>query len=137
MHLEQLPDEIVQHLLYYISPEDTLCGFQYLSHRFKRLANESLLWKYYCQSSFQFWHPEHDLQGKLKCRASDVDWRHLYLLRKARNDQVSYLLDGILASKVGRLRRFEEICQFGYDAKDFLLKQCHAHEDLPDVLSRR
>ena len=137
MHLEQLPDEIIQHLLYYVSPEDALCSFQLLNRRSKRLANEPLLWRYYCQTSFQFWDPANRFQCKLLCRASDVEWKHLYLLRKARNSQVSHLLDGILASKVGRLKRFEKICQFGYDAKDFLLTQCRADESLEDVLSRR
>lgn len=57
--------------------------------------------------------------------------------RNRRNTRVSYLMDGILASKVGRLQKFGQICMLGYDAKDFLLEQCHTDETAEDVLARR
>ena len=137
MLLDQVPDEIIHHLLYYISPEDTLHNFQFLSHRLNRLANESLLWRYHCQKTFRFWNQEHEFQRKLRERASGVDWKGLYILRASRNQHISHLLDDVLATKVGRLKRVEQICQLGYDAKDFLLEQCHADESAEDVLARR
>lgn len=137
MLLDQIPDEIIQHLLYYVSPEDTLHNFQLLSRRFRHLANEPLLWKYYCRSTFRFWHSEHDFRSKLKQRASEVNWKRLFILRKTRNGQISRLLDEIIATKVGRLRRFEQISRLGYDAKDFLLEQCRIDESAEDVLARR
>lgn len=137
MLLDQIPDEIIQHLLYYVSPEDTLHNFQLLSHRFRHLANEPLLWKYYCRNTFRFWHSEHDFHSKLRHIASDVDWKRLFILRKTRNGQISRLLDEIIATKVGRLRRIEQISRLGYDAKDFLLEQCRIDESAEDVLARR
>lgn len=137
MLLDQVPYEIIQHLLYYVSPEDNLASFQLLSHRLYRLANEPLLWKYHCRSSFRFWNPEHGFQRRLKQRASEADWKCLFIQRNTRNVQISHLLDEILATKAGRLMKFEQICRLGYDAKDFLLDQCHAEESAEDVLARR
>ncbi|PTD04890.1 hypothetical protein FCULG_00001823 [Fusarium culmorum] len=137
MSLLQIPDEIIQHLLYYIPPEDNLSSFQFLSHRLRHLANESLLWRYHCQSSFTFWNPEHNFYRRLKGRASSTPWKKIFLIRKSRNAQVERLLVEILETKVGRLKRFEKVCKFGYDAKDFLLEQCNADETAEDVLARR
>jgi F-box protein 21 len=73
----------------------------------------------------------------LKVTVASVDWKHLFLVRSRRNHVVSRLLDEILATKVGRLKKMERICRMGYDAKDILLVQCHTHESVPDVLARR
>ncbi|RSL67108.1 hypothetical protein CEP53_003135 [Fusarium sp. AF-6] len=137
MSFSEVPDEIIQHLLYYVSPEDTLTNFQLISHRLRRLANEPLLWRYHCQSSFKFWHPEHRFHQRLRDRAPETPWKKLFIIRKCRNAQISRLLDEILATKVGRLRRFEEVCKLGYDAKDFLLEQCNADDSIDDHLARR
>ncbi|KAF7561970.1 hypothetical protein G7046_g2148 [Stylonectria norvegica] len=137
MFFDQVPDEIIQQLLYYISPEDTLNHVLVLSRRLNRLAHEPLLWRYHCRSAFTFWSPEHGFQRTLRERASDVDWKRLYTLRRNRNVRISILLDEILATKVGRLKKFEEICRLGYDAKDFLLAQCKADDTAEDVLARR
>ncbi|KAG5796635.1 hypothetical protein H9Q69_004326 [Fusarium xylarioides] len=137
MFFSQVPDEIIQHLLYYIPPEDNLSNFQLVSHRLRHLANEPLLWKYHCRSNFRFWHPEHNLQRLLKGKASDTPWKKLFILRKFRNEQLKRLLGEILVTKVGRLKRYEKVCQLGYDAKDFLLEQCKADENAEDVLARR
>ncbi|KAG8426501.1 hypothetical protein J3459_008068 [Metarhizium acridum] len=137
MSLDRVPDEIIQHLLHYVSPEDTLQCFQLLCHRSYRLANEGLLWRYHCWSTFRYWHPDHGFGQKLRAAVASVDWKHLFLLRTRRNRTVSQLLDTILKTKVGRLKRIERICRLGYDAKDFLLVQCHAPESAPDVLARR
>ncbi|KAL6356888.1 hypothetical protein LRP88_10501 [Fusarium phalaenopsidis] len=137
MSFSQVPDEIIQHLLYYISPEDTLASFQLISHRLRRLANEPLLWRYHCQSNFKFWHPEHRFHQRLRDRAPATPWKKLFIIRKCRNAQINRLLDEILATKVGRLRRFEKVCRLGYDAKDFLLEQCDAGDAIDDHLARR
>lgn len=137
MSLEQIPDEIVQQLLYHVSPEDNLRCFQLLAHRYHRLGGQSLLWRYHCRTSFRYWSSEHEFQEKLRQTVATVEWKELYLLRKSRNSLVSKLLDAVLASQVGRLQNMERICRLGYDAKDFLLKQCQSHESVSDVLARR
>jgi F-box protein 21 len=137
MALDQVPDELIRHILYYVAPETNLSVIQLLSKRLHRLANDALLWKYYCCSSFRYWSPEHQFQKKLRLRASEVEWKALWMERKKRNTRASSLLDSILATKVGRVQKFEQICVLGYDAKDFLLEQCHPDESAEDMLARR
>lgn len=137
MALDDVPDEILKHLLGYVSPEDNLLIVQLLSRRLNRLANEPLLWKSHCLNSFKYWNPDHDFRQKLEEPVKDVDWKSLYILRKQRTARIAHLFDGILATQVGRLHKFEQICTLGYDAKDFLLEQYHADDELEDVLARR
>ncbi|KAG6006083.1 hypothetical protein E4U21_007380 [Claviceps maximensis] len=137
MSLEQVPDEIIQQLLYYISPEDNLRCFQLLARRFHMIASHGLLWRYHCCTRFRYWNPQHRFHDKLRKAVNSIDWKRLFLLRQRDNRLISDLLDAVLASKVGRLKRMEDICRLGYDAKDFLLDQCQTHESAPDVLSRR
>ncbi|KJZ72408.1 hypothetical protein HIM_08211 [Hirsutella minnesotensis 3608] len=137
MSLDKVPDEIIQHLLLYASPTDTLVNIQRLSQRFHRLVNEPLLWKYHCVTSFKYWHTGHQLRNKLGRKVSDVDWKRLYILRVQQNKSVADSLDSIIATKVGRLKRFQAIAELGYDAKDFLLKQCQTDESADDYLARR
>ncbi|EXU94599.1 transglutaminase-like superfamily protein [Metarhizium robertsii] len=134
--LGRFPDDIIQHLLRFVLPEDNLQCFQLLCHRCYRLANDGLLWRYHCRSTFRYWRPDHSFGEKLQATVASVDWKYLFLLRTRSNHIVSQLLDGIVETKVGRFKKIEKICRLGYDAKDFLLVQCHIHESAPDVLAR-
>lgn len=135
--LNEIPAELVRHVFLYVSPEDNLRAIQTLSRRLHKLADDTLLWRHYCRISYKYWAPEHDLARKLASPASYVDWKRLWLRRRHDNDQVAHLLDQILSTKVGRLWKFGQICRLGYDAKDYLLDQCHAGDDVEDVLARR
>lgn len=132
-----LPDEIISQILNYLAPAETLTTIPRLSKRFHRIADTQLLWKHYCENNFRYWHSDHDIKEKLRSKASDVDWKNLFTLRLRRNRHIALLLDGIVASRVSRLQKTEQICQYGYDAKDFLLSQCKIGEDADDVLARR
>ncbi|KAL2139854.1 hypothetical protein VTI28DRAFT_4617 [Corynascus sepedonium] len=135
--LEDIPDEIIRHILLYLPPEHTLESFQLISRRYHHLVNEPLLWRWHCQHSFRFWSPEHRLQEKLKALASSVDWKGLWITRKRGNNKAARLLNGVIATKVGQLRRLQGICELGYDVKDYLLEQCHVDESSEDFLARR
>ncbi|KAK5995754.1 hypothetical protein PT974_04172 [Cladobotryum mycophilum] len=135
--LHLVPDEIINHLLYYISPSDNLSGLQLVSRRFNRLANEPLLWKYHCCSNFQYWHPTHKFHDKVTRLVEHTDWKRLFILRISRNERIATLLNDIISTKVGRIKRFEQIAQLGYDAKDFLLEQCQTDPSLDDGLATR
>lgn len=137
MSLVLLPDEVVHHLLHYVPPEDTLLAFQFLCKRLKRLANVNVLWKYYCRSSFTYWDQQEEYSCMLREPASKTSWKRMYLVRRSRNNQISTLLDGIIASKVGRIEKMEKVCRLGYDAKDFLLSQCRSDPTADDFLARR
>lgn len=47
------------------------------------------------------------------------------------------LLGEILAQQSGRIRRFESIAAFGYDAKDVLVRHCRVGDEREDALARR
>ncbi|KAI0121651.1 hypothetical protein BJ170DRAFT_588003 [Xylariales sp. AK1849] len=134
---DALPDELINQILHYISPDESLSTIPLVSKRFHRVAQTPLLWKYYCQTSFRYWQPDHGFKEKLRQKASAVDWKSLFALRLQRNHHIARLANGIVASRVSRLQKTEEICQYGYDAKDFLLSQCNIGDDAEDVLARR
>jgi F-box protein 21 len=134
MSLEQMPDEIIGHLLYYLSPEDNLSGVQLVSRRFHRLANEPLLWKYHCRTSIKYWSPHHRFKKRLAAAAHKTPWKWLYLRRSAINNQVSKTLNEVIRTKV---HRFETISRLGYDAKDVLLEDSQAPTTADDWIARR
>ncbi|KAF3066378.1 putative f-box domain-containing protein [Daldinia childiae] len=135
--INSLPDEIVHHILLYVPPEETLSNIAHLSKRFNRVAHEPLLWRCYCEHNFKYWEASHHFKERLKGYLHDTDWRRLFLLRLGRNAYIARLLDGIVASRVSRLQKMEQICLYGYDAKDYLLSQCQAPDSVEDVLARR
>ncbi|KAH8645644.1 hypothetical protein BX600DRAFT_477747 [Xylariales sp. PMI_506] len=134
---DALPDEIVNQILHYLEPQLTLTTIPLLSKRFQRVAQTPLLWKYYCATAFRYWQADHEIRDKLRDKASNVDWKDLFSLRSRQNLRIAHLLDDIVASRVSRLARTEEICHYGYDAKDYLLSQCKVGNDAEDVLARR
>lgn len=137
--LDSFPNEIILHILHFLPPEDNLLAFQLLSRHLRRVANTPHLWRHHCADAFKYWNPDHEFQQKLRAppSESDVDWKRLFIERKQRNERIALLFDGILSTRLGRLWRFEQICQQGYDAKDFLIEQCRVDEDAEDVLARR
>ncbi|KAI2469150.1 hypothetical protein F4781DRAFT_236609 [Annulohypoxylon bovei var. microspora] len=135
--IDDLPDELVHHILLHVSPEEILTKIALLSRRFNRVAHEPLLWRSYCEHSFKYWQSSHHFKERLKRNLYDTDWRSLYLKRLGRNARIARLVDGIVNSRVSRLQKIEQICQYGYDAKDYLLTQCRVPESADDVLARR
>lgn len=135
--LGDCPDEIIRHVLLYVPPEDALLSIQLVSRRFFWLGNEPLLWKHHCRRSFTYWHPDHEFQWKLAERATSIKWKRLWVARKKTNIKVARLLDGVIETKVGQLKRIQQICHMGYDAKDYLLEQCHCDPSAEDFLARR
>ena len=134
--LNDLPDEIIQQILFYTSPEDALI-VERVSRRLARLANEPLLWRYHCLTSFNYWDSKHRIRQKFAGRVADVDWKKIYFYRQDVDIQTTRTLDEILASQIKRIEKFERISQFGYDAKDTLLRHCSTGEAAEDVLARR
>lgn len=135
--LDHVPDEIIRHIFQYVSPAETYANIPLVSKRLRQVANESLLWKYYCQTAFRYWNAEHRFREKLTSRASKTAWRDLWRRRNYRNELIARLLNEIITTKIGRQEKLGRICQFGYDAKDFLLEQSRADETAEDGLARR
>lgn len=61
----------------------------------------------------------------------------LYAHRKKVDIQTTRILDSILEDQVNRIKKFASIGDFGYDAKDTLVRHCRARESAEDVLARR
>lgn len=137
MSLQKLPDEIIHHILYDLPPRDILHGVQLTSKRFAQLSSEPLIWRFHSIHSFEFWLPSHKFKARLKLPAAQGDWKRLFILRDNRNRRISNLFEDIIKTKINRFTNFGQICEFGYDAKDFLLSQIQCDDSLDDVLARR
>lgn len=134
--ISDLPDEVLDQVLYYLSPEQTIL-VRRVSKRFARLSEEPLLWRYYCRTEFNYWDGKHRIKQKFGGDVSDVEWEKLYIYRKDIDTRTSELLDSILSEQIGRIDKTKDISEFGYDAKDILLRNCQAETDTDDVLARR
>lgn len=132
-----LPDEIVQQILRYLTPRDVALGISPASKHFNDLANEPLLWRYYCRTTFTYWDAKHHIHQSFNGPVNDVDWKALYASRCDVDRQTTQTLDRILAGQIGRIEKFEKIAKFGYDAKDTLLRHCKTSDTADDVLARR
>lgn len=132
-----LPDEVLQHILSYVSPGDLLSNVQCISKRFSRLASEPLLWRHHCRVRFAYWDSKHRIRQKFAGNVGDVDWKTLYRHRKKVEFETAAVLDSIIGGQVNRIQKFKLIADFGYDAKDTLLKHCRTSETADDVLARR
>jgi F-box protein 21 len=133
-----LPFELLSQIFQYISPEENLLSLQLVSRQFRIIANEPLLWRFYCRSTFRYWAPEHELDKKInEQEATKVGWRNLWLERKRNNSRLSGYLDAMIRSTTHRLDRIGAVCSYGFDAKDFLLEQCRTPDDAEDALARR
>ncbi|KAH0543989.1 hypothetical protein FGG08_001756 [Glutinoglossum americanum] len=131
-----LPDEVIQAILCYVPPVD-LPAVQKVSKRLNRLSNEPLLWRYHCKTQFKYWDPSHNIQQKFKQRVASVDWKKLYIHRVVVDRTVTRLIDSILEIQTGRIGKTQQIVDLGYDAKDTLLRHCHAGDEMEDALARR
>jgi F-box protein 21 len=135
--INDLPDEVLDQILYYLSPEQTILSIRRASKRFARLCEEPLLWRYHCRTEFTYWDAKHRIKQKFGGDVSDVEWKKLYIYRKNIDIRTSELLDSILSEQIGRIDKTKGISEFGYDAKDILLRNCQAETDTDDVLARR
>ncbi|KAL2072297.1 hypothetical protein VTL71DRAFT_11640 [Oculimacula yallundae] len=135
--LTSLPDEVLHNILSFCPPDDLLLHIRILSRRFYILAGEPLLWRYHCRTDFDYWAGRHDIQQKFLQNVGDVDWKLLYTHRRKVDVKISGILDSILESQSNRISKFESISDFGYDAKDTLLRHCRIGDSADDVLARR
>lgn len=137
LDLDSLPDEILQHILSYCSPQDIVESVQRTSKRFKQLSSEPLLWRYHCRTDFTYWDSRHRITQKLAGPVGDVDWKTLYTYRHRVSRKTTNSLDSILEGQANRIVKFKAIAEFGYDAKDTLLRHCRTPDTADDVLARR
>lgn len=136
LSLTTLPDELIQQILRHVPPV-SIPALQQVSIQFNDLTKEPLLWRHYCVKNFRYWSHEHEIQQKLKKYVADVDWKRLYVHRYCVDRTTRRILDSILASQTGRIDKYQNIVDLGYDAKDTLMHQYCVGNDAEDVLARR
>jgi F-box protein 21 len=135
--LDDLPDEVLQHILDFVPAEDALRRTSLISKRLYILSSQQLLWRDHCEADFTYWDARHGMPHKLDADIGEVDWKALYKYRKKIESDVSDVLDSIIKSQTGRIAKYKDISVHGYDAKDALLRHCSADDDQEDVLARR
>ncbi|KAK3369808.1 hypothetical protein B0T24DRAFT_596510 [Lasiosphaeria ovina] len=94
-----LPDEIINHLLYYVSADDALTNLQLVSRRCHQLACSPLLWRHHCRTSFAHWRESHHIQQKLAGPVAAVDWKGLFRSRKRNDERLAGIFEGILSTR--------------------------------------
>lgn len=135
--LINLPDEVLQHVLYFMTPLDTCWNVQRVCKHLQSLGNEPLLWKHHCRVDFNYWDSRHDIRNKMLAEVAEVDWKSLYAERMVVDKKTSTVLDSILAGQTNRIEQFDTIGALGYDTKDALLRHCRVDDSAEDVLARR
>ncbi|TVY80857.1 F-box only protein [Lachnellula suecica] len=132
-----LPDEILQQVLYFVPPRDVLLSTQITTKRLYNLSSQPLLWRHHCRVQFKYWDPEHRILQKFLGGVGDVDWKALYVHRANVDAETTRVFNSIIEGQVNRIQKSKIIADFGYDAKDTLLLHCHADEGAEDYLARR
>lgn len=135
LSLNHLPEEILHSILCYSHPR-SCASLEQTSRRFKNVTNEPLLWRHYCHAYYKSWDRKHGMPQKLRKPVSTVDWRALFIMRYKIDCSVTRILDSILASQTGRIEKFRAVINFGYDAKDTLVRHSKV-ESSEDHLARR
>jgi F-box protein 21 len=133
--LTDLPDEILREICLFLDWNDAL-SLQASYRRFSEVANDHLLWKFYCRSSFMYWAASHKLSAKL-ADAGFVQWKQLFKTRHKADIKTESTLQAIISSQKGRIPKIESIVELGYDAKEVLLQSCASDSQSHDHLARR
>jgi F-box protein 21 len=132
-----LPTEILEAIFLNLDPH-SLISLSQTSKPIKGLtADSSIIWRHLCQTQFKTWDSRHNIVAKFAGPLSDVDWRSLYMEKFRIEIRTRELLNRIVSTQHQRIRCINEIADFGYDAKEILLKEGECPDDAEDVLARR
>ncbi|KAL9034881.1 MAG: hypothetical protein Q9180_005163 [Flavoplaca navasiana] len=135
MILADLPTEILYQILLSVPPA-SIPTLQQVCRKFNDLS-QPLIWRHHCQKHFKYWRPEHDIQAKYAQAPAKVNWKRLFQIRHLGDRKISQRLENILSSQTGRIEQSENILEYGYNAKDTLLRHLNVRDDAEDVLARR
>ncbi|KAL4875530.1 Hemimethylated DNA-binding protein YccV like-domain-containing protein [Aspergillus karnatakaensis] len=135
LSLSDLPEELLHNILLFCHPLGA-ASLERTSRRFRGVTNEPLLWNHYCHTHFKYWARGHYMPGKISVAIPNVDWKALYISRHIIDRKISRFLDDILTSQTGRIGKFKSVVNFGYDAKDTLLRNISVEPGADDHLAR-
>lgn len=133
--LIDLPDEILRCICFFLDWNDAL-SLQATCRRFVDVADEHLLWKHHCRTSFKYWNAAHQLFTKLADH-NFLEWKELFMKRQQADFKTRSILQGIVSSQPARTPKIEAIVSLGYDSKDVLLQNHVGGSNVDDRLARR
>ncbi len=132
-----LPTEILEAIFLHLDPPSFVAVSQTNKLINSLTADAPVIWRHYCQTSFTTWDSRHHIADQFAGPLSDVDWRALYVSRLGIEKRTIFLLQRVVAAQHERIQSINEIADFGYDAKETLLRECACPDDVEDVLARR
>ncbi|KAA8613282.1 F-box domain containing protein [Pyrenophora tritici-repentis] len=132
-----LPTEILEAIFLNLDPH-SLVSVSQTNRLIKRLtADAPIVWRHLCKTRFKTWDSRHNIAAKFAGPLSDIDWRALYIRKHKIERRTRDLLNHVVATEQERIRYINDIADFGYDAKEVLLRECACPDDAEDVLARR
>jgi F-box protein 21 len=132
-----LPTEILEAIFFSLDPH-SLISVSQTSKPIKSITADSpIVWRHLCKTQFRSWDSRHNIAAKFSGPLSDVDWHSLYMEKALVGSRTRELLDHIVNTQHQRIRCINEIADFGYDAKEALLRELQCPDDAEDVLARR
>jgi F-box protein 21 len=135
--LTDLPTEILEAIFFDLDPRD-LVSVSQTNKLIKNLTADSpIIWRHLCRTQFKTWDSRHRIAAKLTAPLSDVDWRALYIEKSKIGKRTKALLDHVVSTQHLRIKCINEIAEYGYDAKEALLREFTCSDDAEDVLARR
>ncbi|KAH7394148.1 Hemimethylated DNA-binding protein YccV like-domain-containing protein [Phaeosphaeria sp. MPI-PUGE-AT-0046c] len=133
----ELPTEILEAIALNLDAR-SLIAISRTNRLIKQLAADSpLIWRHLCRTQFTTWDSRHNIAAKFCAPLSEVDWRGLFKERVRVEARTRELLDHVVGTQHQRIRCINEIADFGYDAKEALVREMDCPDDAEDVLARR
>lgn len=133
----ELPTEIIEAIALNLDAR-SLIAISETSRLIKQLtADSSIIWRRLCRTQFTTWDSRHHMRAKWAAPLSEVDWRGLYKERVNVEVRTRALLNHIVGTQHQRIRCINEIADFGYDAKEALMREMECPDSAEDVLARR
>lgn len=136
--LTELPNEIITQIILQLSPEE-ITSLDLVSKQFRNLTLQPTLWQQFTRARYTYWDerwPNPGQPGEKPARPG-FDWKDTYVQRRKIDRSVNQQINSILSSQAGRIEKSAAIVDFGYHAKDELVRNTNIHDDAEDVLARR
>lgn len=135
--VRNLPDELIEAIVFYLPPDATL-AFGTTCKQINKIADEHLVWRRHCTQTWRYWEAKHELRERLQLPPAQTKWRQLYNERRRADKKAMEIFEQVVSAQQHRIERMEEVSKMGYDVKDILLKvRDRTPDDAEDVLARR
>ncbi|KAF4556156.1 Hypothetical protein D9617_1g080310 [Elsinoe fawcettii] len=132
----RLPDELLQAIFYLLPPSDAV-RLGSTSRRMIKLMDQPLLWRYFCDTVFDYWHVNEDTHPEIVKRLPNAPWKKHFYDRLTRDKENGELFNSALSTQHERYLKIQQIADSGYEARQMLINNLQCADDAEDVLARR